>query len=542
MKRPEEYKDGMYSESSGYQLTLPFDVGRLIPGNDKVRLFNDLINSLDLHLLYKSYRKLPKRRDADPRTMMKILAYAFSEDIHSSRDIESACLRDINFMWLLDGKSAPDHATIARFVSKHFPACGKKVFAAFVGGLREIGEISAEQIFIDGTKVEAYANRYTFIWKKSVLKRREKLLEKLPNVIQSCEKIYGIIVPDDMPLEERIETVLKFLKKKCEEDGIVFVHGKGKRKTAIQKHVETLEGGQQKLAEYEEQLRICGERNSCSKTDHDATFMHLKDDHMQNGQLKPAYNLQHGVDSQYVTWVGIFPNPTDTNTLIPFMKDMEEHLPFKYKDVCADSGYESEENYLFLEQNGQLAFIKPSNYEISKTRGFKNDIGRRENMTYDKEEDCYICAEGKKLTVSGTSNRKTRTGYVRTETIYTCNDFKGCPRKEECIHGNNCKTPMEERLKTLHVSKVMAEKRAESLERITSPRGDLLRMNRSIQAEGSFAVTMEDMDFRRCNYRGMESVLAVSILCAIAYDINKLHFKIQGRRTGQHLTPLKESA
>ena len=306
--------------------------------------------------------------------------------------------------------------------------------------------------------------------------------------------------------------------------------------------METLEGGQQKLAEYEEQLRICGECNSCSKTDHDATFMHLKDDHMQNGQLKPAYNLQHGVDSQYVTWVGIFPNPTDTNTLIPFMKDMEEHLPFKYKDVCADSGYESEENYLFLEQNGQLAFIKPSNYEISKTRGFKNDIGRRENMTYDKEEDCYICAEGKKLTVSGTSNRKTRTGYVRTETIYTCNDCKGCPRKEKCIHGNNCKTPMEERLKTLHVSKVMAEKRAESLERITSPRGDLLRMNRSIQAEGSFAVTMEDMDFRRCNYRGMESVLAVSILCAIAYDINKLHFKIQGRRTGQHLTPLKESA
>lgn len=109
----------------------------------------------------------------------------------------------------------------------------------------------------------------------------------------------------------------------------------------------------------------------------------MKEDAMGNGQLKPAYNLQHGVDSEYITWLTIGPQPTDTTTLIPFLKDAQEHLKFKYKNITADAGYESEENYLFLEANGQLSYIKPANYEISKTRKYKNDIGKIENMEYD---------------------------------------------------------------------------------------------------------------------------------------------------------------
>ena len=119
---------------------------------------------------------------------------------------------------------------------------------------------------------------------------------------------------------------------------------------------------------------VCGSRNSYSKTDTDATFMRMKEDAMLNGQLKPAYNLQHGVDSEYVTWLDVFPAPTDTITLIPFLKDMEVHLTFKYKNIVADAGYESEENYIFIESNEQTAYIKPQNYELSKTRKFRNDI------------------------------------------------------------------------------------------------------------------------------------------------------------------------
>lgn len=263
---------------------------------------------------------------------------------------------------------------------------------------------------------------------------------------------------------------------------------------------------------------------------------------MLNGQLKPAYNVQHGVDSQYITWVDLSAHPTDVRTLIPFLKDMEQHLSFKYREIVADAGYESEESYLFIEKNGQTAYIKPQNYEISKTRKYRQDISRRENMQYDVENDQYICCYGKHLPAIGERKSKSKSGYVSTVTIYECSDCSGCPNKSKCIHGNNCKTPMEQRNKRLNVSKTMKQKREEDLERITSEYGAQLRMNRSIQAEGSFAVTKEDLGFRQYLYRGKKNVLAQSILVALAYNINKLHFKIQDNRTGTFLTEMPRSA
>jgi hypothetical protein len=210
---------------------------------------------------------------------------------------------------------------------------------------------------------------------------------------------------------------------------------------------------------------------------------------------------------------------------------MEEHLPFKYQEIVADAGYESEEAYVFIEGNGQESYLKPQNYEISKTRKYRKDISRRENMEYDAERDEYICTNGRRLKALYDRRSKSRNGYVSTVTVYECEDCHGCPYKGQCIHGNNCKTPMEERNKRLNVSKVMKEKRQETLERITTEYGTQLRMNRSIQAEGSFAVIKEDMNFRRYLYRGKENVLAQSTLLAIGFDINKLHHKIMSGRT-----------
>lgn len=331
----------------------------------------------------------------------------------------------------------------------------------------------------------------------------------------------------------------KLYRIKKQED-ISFVHGKGKRKTPLQRSIETLESYIQKLKEYIKKIHLCGTRNSYSKTDPDATFMRMKEDAMLNGQLKPAYNLQHGVDSEYITWIDISAKPTDTGTLIPFLKDMEKHLSFRYQEIVADAGYESEENYLFLEKNGQSSFIKPMNYEISKTRKYKKDIGKMENMEYDPEKDSYRCQNRKMLTVQYQRKQKTATGYLRTVTVYQCHECKGCTFKEKCIKGNNCKTPMEKREKRLYVSKVMKQKREENIKRIISEYGNQLRMNRSIQAEGSFANVKEDMNFRRYLYRGKENVTAQSVILAIGYNINKLHHKIQNGRTGQHLFALKK--
>ena len=122
-----------------------------------------------------------------------------------------------------------------------------------------------------------------------------------------------------------------------------------------------------------------------------------------------------------------------------------------------------------------------------------------------------------------------------------CEDCNGCPYKSECIKGNNCKTPIEERTKTLQVAKTFLEQRKEDLERILSDEGILLRLNRRIQAEGSFGELKQDMQFRRYLSRGTSNVLAESVLLAMAKNVNKLHNKIQNEKTGRHLFPLKSA-
>jgi len=524
-----------------YQIKLPLDLEISIPSDDPVRLVSAFVEEMDLSELYKTYSRIRKNQ-ATPRQMLKLVIYAVMNRIYSSSDIQKACKRDINFMYLLEGMPAPDHATIARFISLHFSACAKVLLAQMSDLLYLLGEISGKTIFIDGTKIESAANKYTFVWKRAITKNQARLYTKLSSFVAECEELYGIrtVYHDRIS----IHTLKRLKKQLCRvkvQEGIVFVHGIGRRKTQLQKSLEQLDQYLEKLKEYTKKLYTLGDRNSYSKTDPDATFMRMKEDAMLNGQLKPAYNIQHGVDSEYITWIDISPHPTDTRTLIPFLKDMENHLGFKYSEVVADAGYESEENYLFIEENGQTAYIKPQNYEISKTRKYKKDISRRENMEYHADRDSYICLNGRELTVTNERRSKTTSGYVSVKTYYRSPDCTGCPYKTECIKGNNCKTPMEKRNKVLMVSKTMSQKRAEDLERITSEYGTMLRMNRSIQAEGSFADVKEDMNFRRYLYRGKANALAESILLAMGRNINKLHCKIQTGRTGSYLFPLKRA-
>lgn len=523
----------------GYQLKLPLNIETMIPEDDSVRLLSQFVEAMDLTDLYSTYERI---NSVSPRTLLKIVLYSYMNGDYSSRSMELNCKRDINFMFLLEGAPVPDHATFARFRSIHFAPCSKRILAEMSNALFDLGEISGETIFIDGTKIEAAANKYTFVWKKAVTKNQTKLLIKLADFVAECEQLYDLkIVYGDTVKMKHVKKLRKKLYAIKQAENVVFVHGIGKRKTPLQKSIETLEDYLSRLKKYNHQIHICGGRNSYSKTDHDATFMRMKEDAMGNGQLKPAYNLQHGVDSEYITWLAIGPQPTDATTLIPFLKDAEEHLKFKYKNITADAGYESEENYVFLEENGQLSYIKPANYEISKTRRYRNDIGRMENMEYDAESDAYICRNAKRLVPDHVRHSKSKTGYISEKTIYKCEDCSGCPYKTECIKGNNCKTPLEERTKTLQAAKTFLKYRQEDLERILTDEGIVLRMNRSIQAEGSFGDLKQDMQFRRYVSKGTSNVLAESILLAMARNINKLHHKIQKGRTGTHLFPVKSA-
>ena len=510
-------------------------MGIKIADNDPVRLLDSFVDAMDLTELCNSYGRRVKKT-ADPVKLFKIVVFGIMKKIYSARGLQEACRKNIDFMFLLNGSPVPDHATFARFVSDHFSKCSEKTMSKMTLLLKELGEISGETIFIDGTKIEAYANKYTFVWKKGVSKNIEKMGEKISAFVNNCVKEYDIQVASDTNLSLRF---LKKMRKKLYaikyERKIKFVHGIGKKKSKLQKAVEELEAYIERTKKYIMEKYICGDRNSYSKTDHDATFMRLKEDAMRNGQLKPAYNVQHGVDSEYIVWADVSAHPTDTLTLIPFLRKAEEMLGYKYKNIVADAGYESEENYVFIESNGQDAYIKPANYEISKTNNYRTDIGKFENMTYDPSRDTYICKNGKELKSTGVRRRKSVSGYVSESTVYTCSDCKGCPFKSQCIKGNNCNTPMDDRSKTLSISKRKEELRKKDLERILSEHGTQLRVNRSIQAEGSFAIVKEDMDFRQYSYRGKASALAQTILIAFAYNFNKLHHKIQSKRTGTHL-------
>lgn len=530
------------SWGESYQLSLPLNIECRIPKDDPVRLLRHFIGGMDLSKLYRTYSRIEKKQ-ASPRQMLEILVYADMNGIYSSRKIEASCKRDINFMYLLEGKPAPDHATIARFRSLHLAPCMKETLAQATALLDGMGELSGKQIFIDGTKIESCANKYTFVWKKSVTKQMGKLMEKVPSLFAEAEEDFGIRVafPDGIRLRH-MKRLRRKLKVRQRSEGVVFVHGTGKRKGPLQKLFEKLDEGIRRIKDYTNKLHIAGERNSYSKTDKDATFMRMKEDAMKNGQLKPAYNIQFGVDAQYVVWVTEGPQPSDTTTLIPFLKDMEKHTGMKYPRIVADAGYESEENYLWLEERGQEAYIKPTNYETSRKRSAKKDIGRRENMAYDPEEDSYTCANGKKLIVTGIRKCKTKTGYVSEKTQYTCADCRGCQRKAECIRAGTSKTPLEERSKRFEVAKKFQERRAKALARITSPEGIELRVNRSIQAEGAFAQTKGNLSFRRFLSRGRKNILVEAMLLAMAHNMTCLHHKIQAGKEGRFLFPVTVAA
>ena len=363
-------------------------------------------------------------------TMFAIIVYGYMEGIYSTRDLEKACQRDINFRWLLQGQSPPKHKSIDRFKRKRLVSCIENLFTQLSKKLRELNEIQFKNILIDGTKIESAANRYTFVWKKSIDKFEDRLQKKIKESLirMNHDLNLCLIITNAKISVQDANYILDSIRIMIEANNIEFVYGKGKRKSNFQRYTEQLKEFIEKQNKYNEYNSIFNGRNSFSKTDHDATFMHMKEDHMKNGQLKPAYNIQIGVD--------ISSERSDQLTFIPFLDRLEKNLNEKYESVTADAGYESEKNYVYLESKKQEAFIKPANYEKAKTKKFKTDISKKENMDYNSEKDYYICAAGKKMLLKGIRKKKTKLGYEANVSIYEC---EGCKYKSKCTKAKNNK-------------------------------------------------------------------------------------------------------
>lgn len=503
------------------QVVMPLNLEIKIPEKDSVRKVVEICEGLDYTELEKEY--LRKRRKHNPETLFMLLVFGYMCRLYSAWEIENACRTDIRFMWILQNDPVPDHSTIARFQNERLTGAIEGLFYQLVEKLIEQGEISYEHAFVDGTKIEANANRYTFVWAKAVEKNLRKLTAKAAAEVERVAVVYSL--RNALTLEACIESLMQL----AILYDIELVHGKGKRKSPLQRDIEKLSAYAQRKQAYLESMGKFHGRKSYSKTDIDATFMRMKEDYMRNGQLKPGYNVQIMVESEYIAGMGIFANPTDTRTLIPFMERVYSHTHRQVQKLVADAGYESEENYSYLEKNGQAAYIKTMDYEQRKKRKYKENIYRADMLAYDETTDSYTCPGGKQLLFSNETHSTSASGYQTTSRIYRCESCcSGCPHREKCYSGK-----YEQR--QIKVSKTFERQRQVSLKNITSEEGILLRMNRSIQVEGAFGVLKQDYGFRRFLTRSKGKVETQFFLLAFAFDIQKLCSRIRNGRFGQSL-------
>lgn len=501
------------------QVVLPLEIEKMLPENDPVFKLVEICEKLDYSKLEKEYVR--SWRKLNPQTMFIILVYAYMRRLYSSRQIEEACKTDIRFMWILGMEEAPDHSTIARFQNERLVPVIEDLFYQLVNKLIEMDEVSYTNVFVDGTKIEANANKYTFVWTKAVEKNLMKLNNKIAGIVKEIASRY--FLKDDIEFEECLQILMQF----SAMQGLKFVYGKGRRKTPLQRDIDKLVELGDKRHCYLESLNIAGKRKSYSKTDTDATFMRMKEDYMNNGQLKPGYNVQIAVESEYIVGLGLFHNPTDTTTLIPFIERIQSHSNTKIENLVADAGYASEENFSYLEEHSQNSYIKPQLYEVSKTRKYRNDKYRPEHMIYDNEADEYTCPNGKKLKYIYTSKYKTDNNYETSKKVYRCESCEGCPYRGECY------TSKFDR--KIRVSHKLNEQNRKATEMITSENGILLRMNRSIQVEGAFGVIKQDFRFRRFLTRGKAKAETQFFLIAFAFNVEKLCNRTKSNRLGQSL-------
>jgi len=500
------------SNEQGQILLFPASLDEKVPQDSPARLVNQIVDNLDIAQIIDTY-KGGGTSAYHPRMMLKVVLYSYLNNIYSSRKIEQALADRISFMWLSGGQQ-PDHNTINRFRSCHLKEDIHQIFTQVVLMLVDMGYLSLDVIYVDGTKIESRANRYTFVWKKTVEKNKAKLEEKIRKVLEQIEE--GIAIENQMEDQPPLPIDSKELRRRIE------ALNRENRTKAEQKAIKTLEEKQlPKLEEYEKHLAILEDRNSYSKTDPDATFMRMKEDHMKNGQLKPAYNVQIGTENQFLTHYDFFPNPTDTLTFIPFMKGFCNRYGFYPDKGVADSGYGSEENYEFMEGNEIEPFVKYNYFHKEGKKAFRNNAFLAQNLYYNEKEDYFVCPMGQHMKKVGDSKRKTDSGYISKISIYEAENCNGCPLRCLC---HKSKTN-----RRIEVNHNLNRHKHKVRELLTSPDGLFYRSQRPIEPEAVFGQMKYDKAYNRFRHFGEEKVKADFALFATAFNIGKLWHKINKR-------------
>ncbi|AWG23801.1 IS1182 family transposase [Flavobacterium kingsejongi] len=497
-------------------MLLPYSFDDLIPHTHAVRIVDQVVESLNIQPLLKAYSK-EGNPGYHPKMLLKVMLYAYMTNIYSSRKIELALRENINFMWLTS-MTIVDHNTINRFRSDKLKESFKEIFKQVVLMLASEGLVNLKQIYTDGTKIEAQAGRYTFVWGKSIKTNKAKMLTQLEELWNYAQSIDNEDDPNPEPTE------FKEISKEVIEKTVAKIDAKlsGNEKTSSKAKAKLRyikNNFTSNLEKYEKQEAILGERNSYSKTDTQATFMRMKEDHMLNGQLKPAYNTQISTQNQIIVHYTIHQNPTDTKTLQPHLENLEQTFGKKVfkkiKEITTDAGYGSEENYDYLKQKKLKAFVKYNTFEKEQDQNYqkKHKAFSKENLYYNPEEDYYVCPMGQKMHKTYQNQKTTTTGYTQTLSHYQAKNCEGCSLRGQCFKAQGNRSI--ERNHNLERHKQQAR------ELLLSEIGIQRRKQRSADVEPVFAQLKHNNGFRRFSLKGLQKVELEFGLMALGHNLRK---------------------
>ena len=503
------------SYQQGQVNLFPPSLASLIPEGHPVRTINKVIDQLDIGPILLKY-KGGGASSYHPRMMLKILVYGYVRNTYSSRKIEQAVKEHVHFMWLAGGNQ-PDHHSINRFRSERLKGVLQTVFSQVVLMLHEAGHLNIKDVYTDGTKIEANANRYTFVWGRAVKTNRKRIAKQLEELWSYAERVAKEELMDTEPCN------FESLDPEAVADTIAAIDDALKASPEAGKKQKQKAGyGRKnwpgKLKQYEEDEKRLDGRNSYSKTDHDATFMRLKDDHMQNGQLKAAYNLGLSTNNQFIIHYSLHPNPTDTLTLKPHLEGYHNYYGCYPTQCTADAGYGSEENYAYLEQTQTEAFVKYNYFHQEQQRStLKKKPFHPNNLSYNPEQDLFICPMGQHMHKVGTKTRKTASGYPQQLTLYQAQNCKGCPLRGAChkAEGN----------RIIEVNHRLRAYRQLARKKLNSEQGIRKRKRRCTEVEAVFGILKQNHGFKRFSLRGKLKVEIETGLHALAHNFRKLAAK-----------------
>lgn len=497
-------------------MLLPPSLEEMIPVGHLVRVVDEMIERIDKRILEGQYEG-GGTSAYDPGMLLKVIIYGYTQRVFSSRGIAKELRENVNYMWL-SGMSRPDYRTINRFRGKVMKAVIDEVFYGIVEQLLEAGLVDMKSYFVDGTKIEANSNRYQFVWRKSTEKNKAKLQENVEALLRHIDEIeaeeeekYGEADLEELgdgqeidseKLKEAVEKINERLRKK----------GENKELKAAKKKIES--DYLPRMEKYEGYEEVFEGRNNFSKTDHDATFMRMKEDHMRNGQLKPGYNVQTGTQKQFILGYSIHRRAGDTCCLKEHIEKLKEWMGKYPQKLIADAGYGSEENYSYLDEKGIAAYVKDNRFHYEQKRNYKNkNPYRAENFIYHKAEDEYECPQQKRLVYLRTEAYQSENGYKTERRIYECEDCSQCPVKTACTKAKFNRQ--------MQIGVNLELHRQKARDNLCSVEGLALRARRPVEVEAVFGRLKQNWGFRRFLLRGLENVKTEWGILCIAHNISK---------------------